>query len=81
MDSNSNSAELSKAIADYKAKAMQGGSTDKSTKVNRSKLIENSKQKFYQNLGMQYKQGEAPVEPSKRATSGSKGREGTKKQQ
>ena len=29
---------------------------------------------------MQYKKGEAPVEPSKRATSGSKGREGTKQQ-
>jgi hypothetical protein len=71
---DSNSQQLGKAIADYR-KAAKGDKPQSATsRVNRSKMIENSKEKFYSNLGMQYKKGEEPVEPAKRAASGSRSR-------
>ena len=44
-------------------------------------MIENSKQKFYENLGLQYKKGEDPIEPAKRegTATGTKNRSGSRK--
>ena len=75
---DSNSQQLGKAIADYRKMAKNEKPQSATSRVNRSKMVENSKQKFYSNLGMQYKKGEEPVEPAKRAASGSRSRPDTK---
>ena len=75
---DSNSQQLGKAIADYRKMAKGDKPQSATSRVNRSKMVENSKQKFYSNLGMQYKKGEEPVEPVKRAASGSRSRPDTR---
>jgi len=53
MNSNtSGGGSLGSAIAEYRKIAANGQQQNAGTKVSRTKLVENSKQKFYSNLGM-----------------------------
>ena len=64
MDKNS---DLAKVIGDVKK--VQGKPAVTSGKLDRAKMVENSRQQFYKNLNMQIKDGTNPKPPSARPQS------------